>query len=312
MKRSGVTRTDVVAAIVILCVLAGLLLPALQVTRDGGSRRAECISHLKQISLACLNHESTFKVLPNAGYDRDSPPTYLGPNLRPATGDKQQAGWAYQILPFIEQSNLWEGAGGATLAEKQSGAANAAISFYFCPSRRRPAVVNGRGLIDYAAASTCSGLLADMDDLEADPGIECAIRRNRNTYEQIMADETLVYSISLNGIKDGSSNVMLVGEKQMNIANEPPAEDDDQGFCVGHDIDIMRTCAVPPQKDYNDPQEGYGGGTRIYRFGSSHDGVMVVAMCDGSVRTISYSIDQQTFLNLGRRRDGAKLNLDDL
>jgi hypothetical protein len=114
----------------------------------------------------------------------------------------------------------------------------------------------------------------------------------------------------MKGIKDGASNVMLISEKQMNLANEPPVEDDDQGYCVGHDIDIMRTCAVPPQKDYVDPKEGSGGGSRVYRFGSSHPGVIIVAMCDGSVRTISYEIDQQTFLNLGRRRDGAELKLD--
>lgn len=311
MTRSGLTRVELVVAIIVLCAMAGLLLPALQTGPHVGARRAECINHLKQLSLAAQNHESTFKILPNSGYDRNSPPTYLGPDLLPGKGDKQQAGWSYQILPFIEQNHLWEATQAATLAEKQSMAASGVIAIYFCPSRRRPSRAEGRGLIDYAAASISSGLLEHMDDFNTDPGTECAIVRNRNTLEQITADSTSRYSISLSGIKDGTSNVLLFSEKQMNLANEPPAEDDDQGYCVGHDVDNMRTCVVPPQKDYSDPAEGYGGGNRVYRFGSSHDSCIVVAMCDGSTRTVSYQIDQRTFLNLCRRRDGAKVNLDD-
>jgi type II secretory pathway pseudopilin PulG len=88
MKRSAFTRTDVVVAIVILCVLAGLVLPAIQMGPNTGARRAECINHLKQISLACQNHEGTHKVLPNSGYDRGSAnssiPTFLSPDLLPA------------------------------------------------------------------------------------------------------------------------------------------------------------------------------------------------------------------------------------
>lgn len=312
MKRLGLTRVELVVVVLVLCALAGLLLPALQMGPHTGARRAECISHLRQLSLASLNHESVFKILPNSGYDRESLPTYLGPDLLPGKGDKQQAGWSYQILPFIEQNSLWEATQATTVAEKQSIAASGMISIYFCPSRRRPTVAQGRGLIDYAAATISSGLLEHLNDLTVDPGTECAIVRNRNTIEQITADSTSVYSISSKGIKDGTSNVLLFSEKQMNISNEPPAEDDDQGYCVGHDIDNMRTCVVPPQKDYNDPAEGNGGGNRVYRFGSSHDGCIVVGMCDGSTRTVSYKVDQQTFLNLCRRRDGAKLNLDDL
>jgi hypothetical protein len=310
MTRSGFTRTELVVVIVVLCALAGLLLPAVQMGPHVSARRAECMNHLKQLSMASLNHEATFKILPNSGYDRESPPTYLGPDLVPGKGDKQQAGWSYQILPCLEQNHLWEAVEGATLREKQSIAASGVIATYFCPSRRRPIRAEGRGLIDYAAASTSSGLLADMNDLEMDRGSDCAIVRNRNTLEQITADSTSLYSISLNGIKDGVSNVLLYSEKQMNVANEPPAEDDDQGYCVGHDIDNMRTCVVLPQPDYVDATEGNGGGNRVYRFGSSHAGYIVVAMCDGSTRTVSYQIDQKTFLNLCRRRDGAKLNLD--
>jgi uncharacterized protein DUF1559 len=255
-----------------------------------------------------LQNTAEFRIRP--WVPDSSIPTYLGEELLPGVGDKQQAGWSYQILQFLSQEALWEGGRESTLEQKQAFAAIHAISSYFCPSRRRPIVVNGRGLIDYAAASTCSGLLADMEDLQTDPGTECAVVRNRNTFADIIADEVSPYSIGSRGIQDGTSNVMLIAEKQMNLANEPPAADDDDGYCTGHDIDIVRTCALPPQKDYVDPTEGPGGGSRVYRFGSSHPGVLVVAMCDGSTRTISYQIDQKTFFNLGRCRDGAAVKLE--
>jgi prepilin-type N-terminal cleavage/methylation domain-containing protein len=309
VRRPGFTLKELMVAVTAISILFGLATMGLQTARVG-NHRASCTNNLRNISFACINHEGTYKVLPNSGYDATSPPTYLGSSLAPGTGDRQQAGWGFQILPFIESDNHWIGGSATTLAAKQALAVSVSIPIYFCPSRRRPEVVQGRGLIDYAAASTCSGLLADIADPEVDLGTDCAIRRNRNTLDDILAGNVKTYSISLNGIKDGTANVMLISEKQMNLANEPPVADDDQGYSAGHDIDVVRTCFVPPQKDYVDQQEGPGGGNRIYRFGSSHPGVIVVAMCDGSTRVINMNIDQQVFYNLGRRRDGAKLSLD--
>jgi type II secretory pathway pseudopilin PulG len=313
MNRAAFTRTELVVVIAIICVLGGLMLPGIEF-QHVSARRHQCVNNLKQIAIACLNHESSTQVLPNSGYDSGKAPnlipTFLGGELSPATGDRQQAGWSYQILPYLSQMMLWEGGQSTSLAEKQAVAALGTPSPYYCSARRRPTRVNGRGLIDYAAASTCSGLLADFADPTVDLGRECAIVRNRNTLADIIAGEVSTYSINKNGIRDGSSNVMLISEKQMNDCVEPPTADDDQGYCVGHDIDNMRTCIVPPQKDYCDPKEGLGGGSRIYRFGSSHPGVIVVAMCDGSTRIVNFNIDQQTFFNLGRRRDGAKLAID--
>jgi prepilin-type processing-associated H-X9-DG protein len=41
------------------------------------------------------------------------------------------------------------------------------------------------------------------------------------------------------------------------------------------------------------------------RFGSCHAGGCNFAFCDGSIRTISYSIDAATHKSLGNRDDGA-------
>jgi len=320
VKRPGFTLVELLVVIAIIGILAGLLLPAVQMAREAANR-TQCINNLKQIGFACLNHEGTYKVLPNSGYDATTypTPTFLGvTTLSPATGDKQQAGWSYQILPFIEQEILWQGGPTNVLATKQAFAAGGSIPGYFCPSRRRAAVYNGRGLIDYAAATTAEpnneaqSYAADINTLTAanivDPAWGAtAIVRNRN---QNPTGTINTYSIALAGIKDGTSNVMLISEKQMNIALEPPVQDDDQGYCVGHDIDNVRSCFLQPQKDYVAPSEGASPASRPYIFGSSHPGVIVVVMCDGSTRLVNMSIDQVTFQRLGMRRDGNPINID--
>lgn len=61
---------------------------------------------------------------------------------------------------------------------------------------------------------------------------------------------------------------------------------------------IRRTDLVPL------PDSSNGSNWGEQRFGSSHSGVFVVAMADGSVRGISYSIQPTVFLNLGIHNDG--------
>jgi hypothetical protein len=279
---------------------------------------------MKQLITASINHEGTYKVLPNGGFDRSndgtitSSPTYIGSNLAPATGDRQQGSWAFQILPFMEMSNLWEGAGGGSVGAKQANAGSLAIPGYFCPSRRRPTVSGGMGLIDYAGAvcpPSGASTVQAIDVITNDPmWSNCAIVRNRNVLAAIAANQASTYAISTAGIRDGSSNVLMYGEKQMNIALEPNGtggpQDDNVAYCAGYNIGNMRSCMMPPQKDYVDMTEGNTPSNRNYIFGSSHTGVMVVGMCDGSTRTVTFQIDMNTFAGLCMRRDGAVLNLE--
>ncbi len=97
-SRSGFTLVELLVVIAIIGILVGLLLPAVQAAREA-ARRMQCSNNLKQLGLATLNYESTYKVLPAMGYEGDSGQPGIGRGNWPYS-------FAMEILPFIEQTNL--------------------------------------------------------------------------------------------------------------------------------------------------------------------------------------------------------------
>ena len=111
--------------------------------------------------------------------------------------------------------------------------------------------------------------------------------------------------VRIRDITDGTSKTYLLGEKSLNpdsyYDSEGPA--DDQCPYIGHDWDIARYTALdmPPIPDSP-------AFTDYRRFGSAHLSGYNKAMCDGSVRTIRYSIDPEVHRRLGRRNDGLTID----
>ena len=98
-RHVGFTLVELLVVIAIIGILVGLLLPAVQAAREA-ARRMQCSNSLKQLSLACLVYESTYKTLPSMGY--------VGENGQPGIGTGNYPfSFTMQILPFIEQGNLY-------------------------------------------------------------------------------------------------------------------------------------------------------------------------------------------------------------
>jgi prepilin-type N-terminal cleavage/methylation domain-containing protein len=136
--RRGFTLVELLVVIAIIGILVALLLPAIQAAREA-ARRSQCTNNLKQIGLGIQNHHDTRKSFPSAGTNSEDFYTVVATvaALKPTMG---RYGWGYQILPYIEENNIYQAARGFTPIEPIPALGNRAlmempVQVYTCPSR---------------------------------------------------------------------------------------------------------------------------------------------------------------------------------
>jgi hypothetical protein len=99
-------------------------------------------------------------------------------------------------------------------------------------------------------------------------------------------------------VEDGLSKTYLIGEKFMDPDHYETGESqgDDQSMYVGFDRDNCRSGHFfhPPMQDKNVPMvwlhDSDSAEVTDWNFGSAHPSGLHMALCDGSVRQISYDI----------------------
>ena len=300
------TLVELLVVITIIGILIALLLPAVQAAREA-ARRMQCSNNLKQLGLGCLNHEQNFGHLPTGGFGC----WWIGdPDL--GFDRNQPGGWVFNVLPFIELENVRNLASGLQGNAKRAALAtmnSTPISMLNCPSRR-PAMAypypypsapiprnadfsSNIAKADYAANAgdgpwgpDAGYPTGDSTDSTGSEGTETGV-----IYQRSMTD--------MARISDGTSYTYLLGEKYLNPDYYLTGQDngDDQSAYVGYDVDTCRWTRYIPWQDVP-------GVLQYYSFGSPHAGGYNVVFCDGSVSSISYSIDAEIHRRLGNREDG--------
>lgn len=294
--RSGFTLVELLVVIAIIGILISLLLPAVQSAREA-ARRVQCQNHLKQLALAINLHHDQHRRLPTNGWT----PEWVGDPDR-GTGRNQPGGVFYNLLPFMEQSALYQEGKGASPSQKRAIATRVIatiVPFMYCPSRRPPILAST--IVPYRNANTNLNV-AKNDYAVNDGHIHRKMNASLAPSSLSVADRPdfdwdsnddrrgVIFfrsEIRLSDISDGTSNTYLIGEKYMHPPDYDVGEtpgNNETAYC-GHALDIARATREVPRQDRV-------GLVSDDFFGSAHAGSCYLAFCDGSVQAISYDIDR--------------------
>ena len=343
MRRSAFTLVELLVVIAIMGMLVELLLPAVQQAREA-ARVMQCGNNLKNLSLAMLNVESASRSYPSGGYGYNWMGDPEGGFGYTQSGSWCYAILPMLEQNALFQMPADGAVPEAPSATQKSGAAtvmSTPLAVFHCPSRRpcklyetlQQGLYNGTQpsmstKSDYAA---CYGTYLDSKgSVYSYAGPDTAtIAKYRSTksWPQLGTKHTgtiyLYSKTTVGDVRDGTSNTYLVGERfvvptcyeSMYYSGSSRSGGDDYSHYCGADHDVIRstycgelngttftlssgTRCLP----YQD-REGYIGGR--FMFGSAHAGSCGMAMCDGSIQCLSYSVDPEVHHCKGMRASGS-------
>ena len=294
-SRRGFTLIELLVVIAIIAVLIGLLLPAVQKVREAAARMS-CSNNLKQLGLAAQNYAS-------ANSDR----------LPPLTSSMTSAQGTYNgtilltLLPYVEQTALFSqrvaAAPGNTFVGPNNSGTPVAVKTYYCPSDTT--VNNGVNTYNYAAASYGG---------------------NYQLFGSVIQNTAFTPKYTIGNIPDGTSNTVAFAEhlstgfvsggpclnvwdawSTTNSCFYTNGGDANHGPWIGVNANmpaISYWCTRGDTLNGAGPYYWYsiqinpGKAEKCHRCSTSsgHSTSVQAALADGSVRSVSGSISQTTWI----------------
>lgn len=308
---AGFTMIELLVVIAIISLLMGLLLPAVQSARES-ARRIECSNHLKQLSLAAVEHEGIYGWYPTGGWSK----RWIGLPDR-GSGIHQPGGWIYNVLPFVDQASLHK-LGGSDAdnpdhLKQNTSRLRTSISVFQCPSRRdQGQYLNLRQFlhadpVDEVARNDYAFNGGHRVFLHLD-GPDTLDQEDTFPWPSNSEATGISYQRSTvrhRDIIDGTSNTYMIAEKH--IRNDRYLTGDDQGdnesMYSGDDRDLIRFTGGELDTSFRPLSDVFASAHEGLVFGSAHPQGFQAALCDGSVRFIQFGISQVIHSRLGNRGD---------
>lgn len=265
----GFTLVELLVAIAIIGVLAGLLLPAVQAAREA-ARRSSCSNNLRQVGLATLSFHGAMGHLP---------PPKLGDSATSILGST----WVV-LLPYLEEGSRYAS---YDLTKDIFDPRNApvtteTIETYLCPTMRLPSAAPADGGTPLGPGSYIISTRTDYLPLT-----------NNGAFSRVRSDGT--YRLGLKHILDGTSKTFLAGE--INYAFEEyevpasvesgstPGKRSSYAWAEGYWLQAWGHMAASIPAVFNNSQE-YANPESSRSYRSDHVGGVNFVLLDGSVHFV--------------------------
>ena len=352
----GFTLVELLVVIAIIGILIGMLLPAVQSVREA-ARRTSCANKMRQISLALHNYESALG---------EFPVNQIGPGLPNGSGGFETGyySWLVPILPHIEQENLYQlfdrsinnGDDDDYKVSETHANANAVetiVETYLCPSD----TPNRNNTVILGSANPAPGNYAANAGW---PSYATGFAGERPTPGQYNGVIPLVHpsapvnwhgspKVGIEGIRDGTSNTVLVSERLIQPGNSAADINDgderhrslhilERYETLGEIVDQMYSSHAhvfesahigrswssgsplvaptymhvqPPNSVIGHYNTSMDEGDFVVTASSNHSGGVNLGMVDGSTRFVRDTISREVWWAIGGRNDGRTETLTD-